>query len=227
MIDTAIFDMDGLLIDSEPLWRAAERRVFATVGLELSDAQCMETMGLRTDEVVAYWFERHPWDGPSQAEVEELLIVTVGELIAERGQPLPGVDETLDLLAGAGYRLALASSSPPSLIDAVLAKLGLAERFELTCSALHEEHGKPHPAVYLTTCRRLGVEPGQCVAFEDSPAGVRSAHAAGMVVVAVPHADMRGHAAFDLAAQVLDTLHDFRPDSLRDRVTPMTPPWLG
>ena len=202
--------MDGLLIDSEPLWRLAERRVFGAVGLELSDAQCMETMGLRTDEVVAYWYERRPWSGPSPEAVERRLIGTVSELIGERGEPLPGVEETLGLLFGAGFRLALASSSPPSLIDAVLAKLGLTARFEVACSAIHEERGKPDPAVYLTTCRELGVEPRRCVAFEDSPAGVRSARAAGMTVVAVPHPDMRGHRAYDQAHQVLGSLLDFR-----------------
>ena len=121
-----------------------------------------------------------------------------------------GLARLLDLLADAGFRLALASSSPPVLIDAVLGKLGLGKRFEAIHSAIHEERGKPDPAVYLTTCRELGVDPGRCLAFEDSPAGVRSAKAAGLTVVAVPHEDVRNHPVYDLADQVLDSLLDFR-----------------
>lgn len=208
--DAAIFDMDGLLIDSEPLWRQAEREVFGRVGLELSDTQCMETMGLRLDEVVAYWYERAPWPGKSQPQVAAELLERVAELIGERGEALPGVDSVLDRVSAAGWRLALASSSPGELIDAVLDRLGIGHRFELRVSALDEERGKPHPAVYLTTARRLGVAPGRCLAFEDSPAGIRSARAAGMSVIAVPHPDMRGHAAYDEADRVLASLSDFR-----------------
>ena len=213
-LDVAIFDMDGLLIDSEPTWRRAEGQVFGSVGLELSDEQMSETMGLRTDEVVAYWFERHPWEGPSPDEVERTLIATVGAMLAEEGEALPGVYETLDRLAAAGFRLALASSSPPVLIDAVLRKLALTARFEVVCSAIHEKLGKPDPAVYLTTCRKLGIDPGRAVAFEDSPAGVRSARAAGLTVVAVPHVDIRHHPVYELADRVLDSLLDFRLEQL-------------
>lgn len=207
----AIFDMDGLLIDSEPLWRVAEQQVFARVGLELTDTMCRQTMGLRTDEVVAYWHQRHPWDEPPPEQIEAAIIDRVEALIRQRGSALPGVYELLGDLADTGCRLALASSSPPVLIEAVLERLGIADRFELCCSAADERRGKPHPAVYLTTARRLGIAPRHCVALEDSMAGVRSARAAGMGVVAVPAAESLDDPRFAEADLVVGSLRELSP----------------
>ena len=91
----AIFDMDGVIIDSEPLWREAERQVFAEVGLELSDADCELTMGMRTDEVIAHWFERSPWRGAPVDEVERRLTRRMKKLIAERGTAMPGLERAI------------------------------------------------------------------------------------------------------------------------------------
>lgn len=182
----AVFDMDGLLIDSEPLWRLAEQKVFGALGLELTDADCETTMGMRIDAVVQHWWQRAPWSGASLEEVERDILCEVERLIAERGESLPGVDHALELFAGEGYRLGLASSSPRRLIDAVLARLDLEGCFDVVCSAVEEEHGKPHPAVYLTAARALGVSPSRCVALEDSVSGLRAAQAAGMRTIVVP-----------------------------------------
>jgi sugar-phosphatase len=206
----AIFDMDGLLIDSEPLWRLAEQEVFATVGVHLNDTLCGETMGLRSDEVVHHWFQRFPWSDPSPGEVEGILIARMHELILHRGEAMPGVDEVLGQIHQAGLRLGLASSSPPLLIKAVLERLGIADRFEVTCSAIHEKRGKPDPAVYLTAAQQLGVEPKECLAFEDSLAGVRSACAAGMMVIAIPAHEQLGDPVFGEADLVLSSLGEFQ-----------------
>ncbi len=126
-----IFDMDGVIIDSEPLWRKAERQVFADVGLELSDADCERTMGMRTDEVIAYWFARAPWTGPRPDEIEQRLILRMQTLISERGQTIPGFGHALGIVRSVGLRTALASSSSPVLIDAVLRKLELTAAFDV------------------------------------------------------------------------------------------------
>ena len=205
----AIFDMDGLIIDSEPLWRLAERAAFARVGLELSDDDCRLTTGLRSDEVVGYWFDRRPWAGISQADVVRDLETRVADLISVRGRALPGVHRAIDLLQDAGLRLALASSSSHELIRVVLATLGFKNTFEVVCSAADEAKGKPDPAVYLTTVRRLAIEPAEVVAIEDSAAGVQAAHAAGLFVVAVPAAADFDDSRFDIADLKLRSLEDF------------------
>lgn len=202
----AIFDMDGLLIDSEPLWRRAEIAVFASVGVKLNDKLCRQTTGMRIDTAVQYWFERYPWKGKTQQQLVEELVVRVEDEIERAGVCMPGVQQTLDHVKTAGWRIGLASSSPGTLIDFVIDKLGIAQYFDARCSALDEEHGKPDPAVYLTAARLLDIAPAACVAFEDSMPGVRSAKAAGMKVVAVPDPERSDDPAFAMADLRLTSL---------------------
>jgi sugar-phosphatase len=182
----AIFDMDGLLIDSEPAWRAAERRVFSSVGIDLNDADCRQTTGLRVDKVVEYWFQRYPWNGTSQTAIAAEIVATVRNEILDSGVPMPGVVDILKLFSGSGWKIGLASSSPIELIAAVVRRLGISDYFGALCSAFDEPFSKPHPGVYLTTAQRLGVQPSRCIAFEDSKTGVAAAKSAEMFVVAVP-----------------------------------------
>ena len=211
----AIFDMDGLLIDSEPLWQEAEITVFKSVGIRLTRELCRETTGLRLDEVVNYWYARFPWRGATLKAVEEKILAVVGRLVIERGQPMPGVKEVVDLLRAANYELAVASSSPMGLIVASLKKFGLTEYFSVLHSADAEEEGKPHPGVYVSTMSRLGASPSDCVAFEDSVVGVRAAKAAGAQVIAVPDAANARDPGFAKADVVLSSLTDFSLDLLR------------
>jgi sugar-phosphatase len=208
-VKAAIFDMDGLLIDSEPLWRRAEREIFASVGLELTDDDCRRTTGLRSDEVVDFWFERHPWSGPDVGEVHRRLDTRVTELIRAEGQAMPGVRRAIETLRDAGLRLALASSSAHELITAVLATLGQEEVFEVVASGADEPRGKPDPAVYLQALRQLGLPGAECVAFEDSAAGVAAAKAAGIFTIAVPDPAAFAETQFDLADLKLHSLADF------------------
>ncbi|RLE22594.1 MAG: hexitol phosphatase HxpB [Acidobacteria bacterium] len=206
----AIFDLDGLLVDSEPIWRQAEREVFAEVGLMLTDDDCRSTMGVRCDAVVALWFQKSPWQGASPAEVQCRIEARVLALMRSQGEAMPGVAYALDLVESPGCRLAVASSSSPALIDGALERLGILHRFAARCSAFDEQHGKPDPAVFLSAARKLGVDPRTCLAFEDSPPGVESAHRAGMRVVAVPDVEHRGHPGFDMADVVVESLFDLR-----------------
>ena len=201
-------------MDSEPLWRRAEREVFAGVGLELSDDDCRSTMGMRCDAVVALWYRRRPWPEVSPAEVQNRIEARVLTLMRTEGEAMPGVEHALDLVEGIGLELAVASSSSPQLIDGALERLGILSRFLARCSAFDERHGKPDPAVFLTAARCLGVEPRACLAFEDSPPGVQSARRAGMSVIAVPDPEHRHDLGFKEANLVLDTLLDLRPEHL-------------
>jgi HAD superfamily hydrolase (TIGR01509 family) len=211
----AIFDMDGLLIDSEPLWKRAEQEVFAGIGIRLSDEECEQTLGLRTDMVVAYWHERFPWASPSSESVANAIDARVVELVARQGQAMPGALQALESVQGAGLVIGMATSSPGSLIETVIDALDIGRFIAVACSAMDEAHGKPDPAVYLTTATRLGVLPQECVAFEDTVVGVRSAKAAGMRVIAVPAADHFDDPGFDVADLKLRSLEEFDLDHLK------------
>lgn len=207
-MQAVIFDMDGLLIDSEPLWREAEIDVFGAVGVPLDDAMCRQTTGLRHDEVVRYWHARYPWERPLLDEITKRLLDAAERLIVERGELMPGAGATIALLHGMGLKLAIASSSPMRLIEAVVAKFALGAFFSVLHSADDEDAGKPDPAVYLTTMKRIGVEPRFCLALEDSISGVRAAKAAGAYVIAVPDAEVAHRPEFGEADRVLSSLED-------------------
>lgn len=216
MVHAAIFDMDGLLIDSEPLWRDAEIAVFASIGLRLGKEECKETIGLRVDEAVQYWYSRFPWNGPSPEAICERLIAGAAELIFERGRLMDGAEKLIAELHAARIQLAIASSSPMTLIRAVVDRFGLGSYFSVLHSAEHERLGKPHPAVYQTAILRLGVSPRDCIAFEDSLVGVRAAKAAGATVIAVPADEDAGNAEFGMADIVLGSLEEFSLEHVRE-----------
>ena len=205
----AIFDMDGLLIDSEPLWQDAELACFLPLGVPVTRELCKATAGRRIDEVIGLWHERFGWEGPSTEEMVKRVLDEVTRLILERSVALPGVYATMDALKERGLPIAIASSSPPALIKAVVGKLELAPYLSLTHSGIHETRGKPDPAVFLTTAGKLGVAPEDCLVFEDAPAGVTAARRAGMRVIAVPSVFDPADPAFELADQVLGSLEDF------------------
>jgi len=208
MLRALIFDMDGVLIDSEPFWHEAEMAGFAQAGLALTREDCLTTTGLRVDAMVDHWFARKPWTAPPPREIEAVIVRHVIALIGERGVRKPGVDRALAFAAQAGLRTALASSSPSVLIDAVLAKLGLRDRFEVIHSAEGEPYGKPHPGVYIHTAEKLGVRPEECIAIEDSPNGVVAAKAARMGCIAVPEPALQGHPWFAIADAVIESLEE-------------------
>lgn len=183
-----IFDMDGLLIDTEPVWRAVEIEQFAALGVTLTEADCRGTMGLRIDEVVRLWHERQPWTGPAPAEVVERVIDAMVDWVESEGVAMDGAPEALQIVRDCGLRCAVASSSPRRLIDAVLARLGLEAAVDAVCSAEDERLGKPAPDVYLRAAVVLGLRPAECLAVEDSVHGLVAARAAGMACVVIPDA---------------------------------------
>ncbi|HEX6184902.1 MAG TPA: hexitol phosphatase HxpB [Pyrinomonadaceae bacterium] len=215
MIGAVIFDMDGVLIDSEPFWQESEIDAFGRAGLALTREMCLQTMGLRVDEVVEYWRRRQDFDEAPAGALEDSIVGGVVERIQTRGEAKEGAAEAIEFFRGRGVRVALASSSAYRLIRAVTEQLGLADTFDCVYSAEEEEYGKPHPGVYLTTARRLGVAPTVCLAVEDSFNGVLAAKAARMKCIAVPEPAQRRDPRFCIADTLLDSLAGVNMDVWR------------
>lgn len=202
----SIFDMDGLLVDSEPLWHEAEIEILGGLGVPLVASACRQTKGMFVNEVTRYWHERYPWEGPDPDQVAVAVVDRVMALVVDRGRLQPGVAGAIALCRDHGLALGIASSSEYRLIRLVLDHFDLAKEFDLVQSAEDELYGKPHPGVFLTTAGRLGVAPDRCLVWEDAPAGVLAAKAARMACVAVPEPAERDRPAFAIADAVLDSL---------------------
>lgn len=209
MTHAVIFDMDGVIIDSEFLWRESERECFAKVGIALSEIDFVDTMGTRIDETVEYRFQQHPWKGIPKEVVTQDIVDTVIKMIKERGHMLPGVGEAFACCRDMDLPIAIASSSSKRVIDVVLHTLGLQEYIDGIFSAQHVAQGKPAPDVYEYAAEGLGVKPENCIAIEDSPHGLSAAVAAGMKTVAVPNPFVKDRNAFAEANVVLDSLEQF------------------
>ena len=210
--------MDGLLIDTEPIWRAATFSVLAALGVRLSDDDLLSTTGQPIEDLIPRWRRRAGSDGrraqPGDAEVADLITDQVVAHVTAEGQPMPGVADAVALCTRLGLSLAIASSSPPLLIDAVCDRLGLGG-IQVRCSAADEANGKPAPDVYLAAARRLGVAPASCVAIEDSPNGIAAAKAAGMRCVAVPDPLLAADPGYHQADLVLSSLSMLDEQALR------------
>jgi beta-phosphoglucomutase-like phosphatase (HAD superfamily) len=213
-----VFDMDGVLIDTEPVWRKVEMEVFDALGVRVTEAESRQTMGLRVSEAVGLWQERRPWSGASVEEVTTRIVDRVVEHVRAHGIAMDGVLTALSAVRRAGLLCAVASSSPSALISAVVERLGIGGDVDLVCSAEDDVLGKPAPDIYLRTASLLGVEPASCLAIEDSVNGVLAARAAGMRCIAIPDevtaADPRLEAA-TLRLPSLRELDDERLDALR------------
>jgi HAD superfamily hydrolase (TIGR01509 family) len=212
MINAVIFDMDGLLLDSEPFWQEAEIEVFGRLGIALTREHCMEFMGVRIGEVVAHRFRENPWATKTPQEVQDEIVEQVEQLVLDRGTPLPGVHEAIAFVRSKGIPCALASSSSMRLISAVLQRLDLQSEFNVVHSAEFEAFGKPHPGVFLTTAATLGIEPSACLVLEDSFNGVLAAKAARMSVIAVPPKEYAADPRFVIADAVIGSLAEFGED---------------
>ena len=198
--------MDGVLIDSEPWWNVALQVGFRTVGLEMSEEMCEETMGARLNEVVEYRVKKHNID-PNLADViEQRIEDEIIHLVKTKAGILPGVKEAISMLKQEGYPLAIASSSPHRLIDAVIEKLNYSNDFNGVFSAQDDALGKPHPSVYLRCAKSLDVTPAECMVIEDSVNGMVAAKAAGMKVIVVPDPKMFDNPAWGLADLKLKSL---------------------
>ena len=185
-----IFDVDGLMADSEPLHRAAWLELGRRRGFPTYPTDAAESLGKRSIDI----FRRHHARGRFAEEPEKMLDhyhAILIALIRERLGPKPGLREALEWVRDRGWRCGSASSGDKVYIDVVLEVLSIRSYFQAVATGNEVLEGKPHPALYLLAAERLGVAPGECVALEDSRRGVRSAKAAGMRCIAVPEGETR------------------------------------
>ena len=215
MIKAVIFDMDGLLINSEPFWQESESKVFNSLGIKTSKEMFVNFMGKRIDEVVDVVWSMHPWNHKTKEEVVNEIVENVIQLVHEKGTMLEGVHEILTKLQNTSYKIGLASSSKMKIITAVLDKLNLRDYFEVVHSAEFEQYGKPHPQIFISTAMMLDVNPSECLVFEDSLNGIISALAAGMKCIAVPEKDALNLDKFIIADRTLNSLADFEISELK------------
>jgi mannitol-1-/sugar-/sorbitol-6-/2-deoxyglucose-6-phosphatase len=208
-LNTVIFDMDGLLIDSEPCWQEAGTETLLQFNVTLSPVQYHHTTGLRTREWLDYWFGHFGIGKERIPAAEAALHQHVIEKIKTMADPLPGVHEIIAFFKARNFRIGLATSSPLSLVNVVVEKLGIAGEFEAVASAEHLPYGKPHPQVYMDCAEALAVSPLQCLAFEDSFNGVIAAKAARMTCVAIPVQDQGHLPKWGAADLQLSSLLDF------------------
>ncbi len=201
--------MDGLLIDSEPYWKMAEKEVFGKLGLQLNDEQLRQVMGFRLNEVVKYWYNYQPWENPDFAKTESDILTCVKQLIILNAEAMQGVYDVLNLLKSQGHLIALASSSAMELIDVVVDKLDIRHYFDLLWSAQYETYGKPHPAIFLSVAQQLGIEASNCLVFEDAINGVIAAKAARMRCIAIPEEASFNDPRFAIADVKLNSLLEF------------------
>lgn len=208
MNKAVIYDMDGVIINSEPLWREALIHCFNQVGFDFSQDKCRVTQGMRLIEVVEYWYAEQPWDNKTIEEVDKDILQKVTELILEKGLEMKGVKQSIQYFKSKGYKVALASSSATSLINAVLTKLNLSECFEVVNSAENLALGKPHPEIFIKTAKELGVKATDCFVIEDSFHGVLAGKAAIMKVIAIPDEEAKNDNRFCIADYKLNSLSE-------------------
>jgi HAD superfamily hydrolase (TIGR01509 family) len=184
-VEAAIFDMDGLLIDTEAVYIEAYYAAAQAIGTEMPLALCHAMIGVPTRECEAMIQDHF---GPDfSVEQFQTHFSEQAKMMLDAHVPVkPGAAEMLEYLAGRGLPLAIATSSRPTTVQRHLGSAGLLGHFKAIATRYDVERGKPHPDVYLEAARRLGVAPGRCIAFEDSNVGLTAAHAAGTMAIMVP-----------------------------------------
>ena len=213
-LNTVIFDMDGLLIDSEPCWQEAGTETLLQFNVTLSPVQYHHTTGLRTREWLDYWFGHFGIGKERIPAAEAALHQHVIEKIRTEAAPLPGVKEILTFFKARNFRIGLATSSPLSLVKVVVDKLGIEDYFETVASAEHLPYGKPHPQVYMDCAQAMAVSPLQCLTFEDSFNGLIAAKAARMTCVAIPVREQAHLPKWGAADLKLNSLLEFGSSQL-------------
>jgi HAD superfamily hydrolase (TIGR01509 family) len=213
-IAAVVFDLDGVLLDSEAAWVRVKKEFTEETGGHWKEEAQWDMLGMSSIEWSRYMHDELGVPLPPE-QISFAVADRLAQQYRERLPLLPGAVEAVRSLARQ-WPLGLATSSNRNVIDLVLEKAGLADAFAATVSSEEVERGKPAPDVYLETARRLGVEPAECVAIEDSANGIRSAHAAEMAVIAVPNRDFPPEPeALGLADLTLDSLEEVSPDRIR------------
>lgn len=208
-LNTVIFDMDGLLIDSEPLWNEAADEVFNLYGITLTEAQHNSSTGLRTKEFVQWWLRNFNIAEEEYAIAEKMIFEKVMMKITQKGKAMPGLAHIFNFFYDRNFKLGIASASPQELIDLVMDLCGIKKYIKATASAQQLTYGKPHPQVYLNCAQSLEADPLNCLCFEDSFPGLIAAKAARMKCVVVPHYSQQKDERWGAADLKLSSLQNF------------------
>jgi mannitol-1-/sugar-/sorbitol-6-/2-deoxyglucose-6-phosphatase len=208
-VNTVIFDMDGVLIDSEPYWEEAGSETMAEFGIVLTADQYNTTTGLRTREWIDFWFSYFHLDKRDAQTAENMIVTKAMDKIRDHANPMPGVDYILEFFSERNFTIGLATSSPMELIEVVVRKLKIKKFLKAFSSAEELLHSKPHPEVYLNCANNLSVSPLQCLCFEDSFNGMIAAKAARMKCAIVPAPPQFDHAKWGSADVKIASLAHF------------------
>jgi sugar-phosphatase len=209
MVDAIIFDLDGTIIDSEPLWLEAGMEVLKEEGLALTPKDMEPTEGLNTKDSVSMFYPRLKKSINSFEEITQRIDNRALEMICSRGVLQPGVLEAIHFLKENKVPLALASSTVERLIKAILLHFRLEGFFDAICSAETEPFGKPHPGIYITAAQKLNAQTDKCIAIEDSLNGMISVKAARMKLIAYLPDGRSQHTKYDFADLKLESFHNF------------------
>lgn len=215
-MNTVIFDMDGLLIDSEPLWQEAADEIFNKIGISITTQQYETSTGLRTSEFLDYWFTYFNIDKKNIVELENEIVESVIDKVKIKGVMFSGVDYIFKFFKNQNFKIGLASSSPLSLINTVVEIANIEKYLNAVSSAQYLEYGKPHPQVFLDCAKELNSAPNQCICFEDSINGMIAVKSAKMKCVVVPAHHQSKDLRWSIADIKLTSLQDFNELHLKN-----------
>lgn len=217
-LNTVIFDMDGLIIDSEPLWYEAAQETLKVFNVSISEEAYNTTTGLRTPEFLEHWFRIFDIDKIHLAKTETDILERLIYKINTKGNMMQGVAHAINVFSDMNFKIGLASSSPFGVIHAVLDKLQLTHHFSAIASAEHLDYGKPHPQVFLDCARSLQSDPASCICIEDSFNGLIAAKAAKMKCIIVPHPSQFEMARWNIADLKISSLADIHQQKIMEMI---------
>ena len=203
-----IFDMDGVIIDSEKYWKQAEYEVFTSLGVKVTEAYSEMTKSMTTSEVTKFWYDKYPWRNNDLEVVEQMVISRVIELIETESCQINGVKSFIEKLKKEKYKIGLATNSPNRIIPVALKKLDILHLFDSISSAEFEIKGKPDPSIYLNAANKLNTKPEDCIVIEDSYTGMLAAKNAGMTVIAYTNGNK----------EINCEIADYKLDSFEDKI---------
>ena len=206
--------MDGVLIDSEPLWQRCEIELLRELGIHITPEMQEATLGLTTEAMLNYWHLRYSWNSPSDKVLGKRYEDRMEVLLRTEVPLMEGAEEVVRFFIDKNIPVALASCSNMSLIDAFLDRFGFRDLFDPVVSAADGQFGKPHPAVYLETATRLGIDPTQCLVIEDTFHGMIAAKAARMKTVVIPRGKEYDQLRFGAADLKIRTMHELNNEAL-------------
>lgn len=215
MLEAVVFDMDGLLIDSQRFWQTAQLEVLPALGVPLTLQDTIETTGMRIDQIVQMCYAKFPWTKVSSEHVCAQIVDRVIELVREHKPAMPGLRHAIQVCQRQGLRLGLASSSPPNLIHATVEVLELEGVFDAQLSGDKLRYAKPHSEVYLNACEALQAQPQNCLAIEDSFVGLLAAKSAQMKTIIIPEPAAAAQPQFVIADRQLASLEQLTPQLLQ------------